>query len=109
MLKEEMRHTSLYVQWKERWWKERVNLRDLDVELDYGIKEGLQAYTVKQANLYRDLDISFRSVWTTPLKDVSVDGENAGNEKPGGETQDEDEDEDEEDGDEEGVDGNEDV
>ncbi|KAK7464176.1 hypothetical protein VKT23_006342 [Stygiomarasmius scandens] len=96
MLKEEMRRTSLYLQWKERWWKERVYIRDSDVELNSGIKEGLQAYAVKQATLYRELDISFRSVWTTPLKDVSVDGANVGSEKPEGENQDEEDEEDDE-------------
>ncbi|THU82072.1 hypothetical protein K435DRAFT_692249, partial [Dendrothele bispora CBS 962.96] len=74
LLKEEMRRTSVFLGWKEKWWKDRAGVRNSEAGLESGIREGLTAYASKQASLYRELDLSFRALWTTPLQELDLDG-----------------------------------
>ncbi|THU81370.1 hypothetical protein K435DRAFT_873405 [Dendrothele bispora CBS 962.96] len=98
LLKEEMKRTILFLEWKEKWWLKKKTARDMETELEYGICEGLGAYAAKQATLYRGLALSFHSIWSQPLRDVDsfpamtevIDNTNG----DGDEDEDEDEDED---------------
>jgi hypothetical protein len=100
LVREEMRRTLEFLNWKACWWEERGKLR---TPSDKDCLEGLQAYSMEQAALHKQLHTSFKGIWRQPLEDAEdeegevVDGE-------GGRGIDGDDDEDAEDDSEEGDD-----
>ena len=98
LVREEMRRTLEFFNWKARWWEERGKLRTLS---DKDCLVGLQAYSMEQAALHQQLHTSFKTIWRQLLEDAEdeegevVDGE-------GSRVNDGDEDEDAKDDSEEG-------
>jgi hypothetical protein len=72
LIREEMRRTLEFLNWKAQWWEERGKLR---TPLDKGSLEGLQAYSMEQAALQRQLHEGFKSIWKQPLQDVEEEEE----------------------------------
>lgn len=91
LIREEMRRTLEFLNWRAQWWEERGKLR---TTLDKGFLEGLQAYSMEQAALHRQLHESFKSIWKQPLQDVEEEEEEK-KRGDGGEDENVDEDEDE--------------
>lgn len=60
LLKEEMRRTRTYIEWKARWWETRVEF----VVDDSLLSEGIAAYAFRQAALHRKLSVSFMRLWS---------------------------------------------
>ncbi|EDR07081.1 uncharacterized protein LACBIDRAFT_328410 [Laccaria bicolor S238N-H82] len=105
LVREEMRRTLEFLNWKARWWEERGKLR---TPSDKDCLEGLQAYSMEQAALHKQLHTSFKEIWRQPLEDAEdEEGEVVDDERGGGIDGDDDEDakddseegDDEEDGD----------
>ncbi|THU85159.1 hypothetical protein K435DRAFT_869556 [Dendrothele bispora CBS 962.96] len=71
LLKEEMKRTGLYLEWKEKWWKERVGVRS--AERDAPLCEGLDAYAYKKAKHERQLLHSFREEWSKSLSEGDLE------------------------------------
>jgi len=65
--KEEMRRTLVFLRWKGDQWRKRVDCRGKETER--GLREGLNAYALKQASLQEELRSSFEALWKTPLAD----------------------------------------
>jgi hypothetical protein len=63
-VKQEMKRTLRYLQWRAEWWTARVDLRP-DAPLD--LQEGLRAYARKQELLQENLRTSFQKLWGAPL------------------------------------------
>lgn len=63
LLKEEMRRTRTFLEWKARWWENRAKFA-VDDRL---LLEGIAAYAFRQAALQRRLSISFLQLWSTSL------------------------------------------
>ncbi|KAG1844094.1 hypothetical protein C8R48DRAFT_750896 [Suillus tomentosus] len=61
LLKEEMRRTRAYLEWKARWWDIRAKFT-VD---DRPLSEGIAAYAFRQAALQRRLSVSFLQLWST--------------------------------------------
>ncbi|KAF8202527.1 hypothetical protein BJ912DRAFT_842756 [Pholiota molesta] len=86
LLKEEMRRTLEFLEWKATWWLERQSLR---TGLSKELTEGLIVYAASQASLQRSLARHFRALWIVPLNDANTQNTESGD--------DEDEDDDDED------------
>lgn len=67
LLREEMRRTTQFLDWKAEQWEARVDDRE---DLDQELKEGIRAYAIEQAELQRTLSSSFEAMFKTPLADV---------------------------------------
>lgn len=65
LLREEMRRTLAYLQWKTEWWLARQKMR---VVSDQGLAEGLRAYASEQASIQSALSSNFQRLWQTPLE-----------------------------------------
>jgi hypothetical protein len=70
LLKEEMRRTLEFLEWKANWWMERTSRR---TGLSKELAEGLHVYAASQASLQRALLQEFRTLWTAPLDDSTED------------------------------------
>ncbi|KAG1846964.1 hypothetical protein C8R48DRAFT_750553 [Suillus tomentosus] len=61
LLKEEMRRTRAYLEWKARWWDIRAKFT-VD---NRPLSEGIAVYAFRQAALQRRLSVSFLQLWST--------------------------------------------
>jgi len=68
-LKEEMRRVLESLEWKSRWWKARLESRN---NVGKDIREGLNAYALRQSSLQLALAEKFRELWKSPLADSAV-------------------------------------
>ena len=71
LLREEMRRVIVHLDWKSRAWSDRVEVRLGSCPPD--IQHGLDAYARKQANVYRELAVSFAGQWLPYLKGCGLD------------------------------------
>ena len=62
---EEMHRVLAFLEWKASWWDRQ---RDAQLNVSTDILEGAQAYSSKQAHVNRTLAASFRSRWSTKLR-----------------------------------------
>lgn len=67
LIREEMRRTTEFLNWKADQWESRLDGRE---DLDEEMKEGIRAYATGQAALQRTLSSSFEDMFKTPLADV---------------------------------------
>ena len=70
LVREEMRRVLEFLRWRANWWRERTQRRRV---ADTSVMEGIKAYSLEQANIHDSLSLHFRTVWKTPLQDVSVE------------------------------------
>jgi hypothetical protein len=63
-VRESMRRSVRFLEWKARWWRDRASLR---ARLSQGLAEGLAAYAEDQATLQDQLRESFVRLWEQPL------------------------------------------
>lgn len=63
LLKEEMRRVGVTLEWKANWWESR---QDGWSTLDGPVKEGVRAYALEQAGVYRSIAKAFRAMWEKP-------------------------------------------
>lgn len=68
-IREEMRRTLQYLQWRKNWWLERRERRS---DIDGTMLEGLQAYASEQADLQERLANSFCALWNQPLGEPAL-------------------------------------
>ncbi|KAF8838888.1 hypothetical protein BDN67DRAFT_982178 [Paxillus ammoniavirescens] len=81
LLKEEMRRTRKFFQWKANWWEQRLELPG-DYRADPIHAEGIAAYVKRQAAVQHKLFLHFTSLWEVPAQDMSnaeVDNGEMGN------------------------------
>ncbi|KAF9779417.1 hypothetical protein BJ322DRAFT_1013173 [Thelephora terrestris] len=71
LLREEMRRVLVYLGWKSRAWSDKVGARTGSCSPD--VQNGLNAYARKQANIHRELAISFAGQWLPYLNACSLD------------------------------------
>ena len=71
LLQEEMRRVVVYLEWKSCWWTGKVGARAGSCPLD--IQSGVDSYARRQANVYRDLAVSFAGQWLSYLKAHGLD------------------------------------
>ena len=65
---EEMGRTLRYFEWKESWWLSLQSEREKsDFPPPVSVQRGLQAYALRQANVYRILILSFINRWRKTL------------------------------------------
>jgi len=97
LLREEMRRTLVFLEWKSEWWLQQQGLREgLPRELD----EGLRVFALGQANLQQRLAAHFQAIWKGSLEESIENSSHEGNfkndvENPENDTEDDDDDEDE--------------
>lgn len=60
LLAEEMRRVLYFLRWRRQWWLDQAQLRS-DARSD--IREGLEAYSAKQAQILEDLTLKFADEW----------------------------------------------
>lgn len=72
LLREEMRRVLAFLDWKAQWWVDRRGARELR---DKELSEGLAAYASEQAQLQRDLAMSFREEWKGSLEQAADDND----------------------------------
>ncbi|KAJ6518235.1 hypothetical protein C8R47DRAFT_1031630 [Mycena vitilis] len=63
LLREEMRRVLRYLEWQERWWRERAALR---TDWSAAVAAGAYAYAMKQAGWHRRLAGYFQTKWDIP-------------------------------------------
>jgi hypothetical protein len=97
LLKEEMRRTIAFLDWKSKWWMDRQGART-DVT-SKELREGLHAYAEVQADLQKMLKAEFHATWKVSLSDSTASLED--NEDDGNDDGDDDDDDDDDDGGEE--------
>ncbi|PPQ81349.1 hypothetical protein CVT26_014500 [Gymnopilus dilepis] len=66
LLREEMRRTLKYLEWRANWWISRIGQRTASGSL----AEGLSAYASSQASVQSSLAAHFRELWKNPLQDL---------------------------------------
>ena len=71
LLQEEMRRVVVFLEWKARWWSDKVGTRAGSCPPD--IQNGVDAYARKQANVYHEIAVSFASQWLPYLKAFRLD------------------------------------
>ena len=71
LLQEEMRRVVIYLEWKSRWWSDKVGIRAGSCSLD--IQHGVDAYARKQANVYHEVAVSFAGQWLPYLNAYDLD------------------------------------
>ncbi|KAF9047245.1 hypothetical protein BJ165DRAFT_1331730, partial [Panaeolus papilionaceus] len=64
LLKEEMRRSLEFLEWKEKWWNDQAHRRSVN---DSTLAEGLESYAVRQGEIQRGLRVLFREQWDAPL------------------------------------------
>ena len=94
MLKEEMRRTIAFLDWKSKWWMDCQGART-DVT-SKELREGLHAYAEVQADLQKMLKAEFHAIWKVSLSDSTASLED--NEDDGNDDGDDDDDDDDDDG-----------
>ncbi len=67
LIREEMRRTTEFLDWKAAQWEARMDARD---DVDEELVEGIQAYGTEQAALQKNLSSSFKVFFKTPLTEV---------------------------------------
>lgn len=72
LIKEEMRRTLTFLQWRAGWWDSKPSEW---VGVTPQLKEGLQAYAHRQAEQQRNLATHFRRLWDNPLTDLGTASE----------------------------------
>ncbi|KAK0467694.1 uncharacterized protein EV420DRAFT_1616586 [Desarmillaria tabescens] len=65
LLREEMRRTLRFLEWRGEWWMQR---RDA-CELGGALREAVDAYALKQSDIQHQLAVKFRDLWLTALDD----------------------------------------
>lgn len=70
LLQEEMRRVVTFLEWKSNDWLSKRGARSTLVTCD--IQSGLDAYTRKQAAVYRDLSTSFATLWRPTLASYNL-------------------------------------
>jgi hypothetical protein len=88
LLVEEMRRVLWFLRWKREWWMKQSNLRQ---NVREEVREGLVAYSFKQAAIFDQMMKHFGKEWYTFLRrngldtewpeecmDVEIDGEKEG-------------------------------
>lgn len=93
LLKEEMRRTIAFLDWKSRWWTDRQGART-DVT-SKELREGLHAYAEVQADLQKMLKAEFQATWKVSLSDSTAnldDNEDGVNDNGDGDGEDDDDD-----------------
>jgi len=98
LLKEEMRRTIAFLDWKSRWWMDRQGARTDITSKE--LQEGLHAYTEIQADLQKMLKAEFHAIWKVLLSDSTASLED--NEDGDDDDGDDDDDDDDGDGDDDG-------
>ncbi|TEB22263.1 hypothetical protein FA13DRAFT_1641660 [Coprinellus micaceus] len=68
LVKEEMRRTSHYMEWKAEWWRSRADASVQGVSEE--VRHGAKAYAYKQATLCQQLAKKFRDSWTVILAKI---------------------------------------
>ncbi|TEB19585.1 hypothetical protein FA13DRAFT_1802068 [Coprinellus micaceus] len=68
LVKEEMRRTSHYMEWKAEWWRSRADASVQGVSEE--VRHGAKAYAYKQATLCQQLAKKFRDSWTAILAKI---------------------------------------
>jgi hypothetical protein len=77
LLREEMRHTRQFIEWKINWWGGRaVGWARLDVS----VSEGIRAYAHRQVSILESMLASFTLMWDAPLNVLEDAGEGEGKE-----------------------------
>ena len=71
LLQEEMRRVVVYLEWKARWWSDKLGARTGSCSLD--TQHGVDAYARKQANVYHEIAVSFASQWLPYLEASDLD------------------------------------
>ena len=71
LLREEMRRVVVYLEWKSCAWSGKVGARMGSCPPD--VQHGLDAYARKQADVYRELSISFAAQWLPYLNACGLD------------------------------------
>lgn len=66
LLREEMRRTMVFLEWKANWWRDRVELTSC---ADSALAEGIRGYAHEQAGIQDQLRAHFRGLWQGPLRD----------------------------------------
>lgn len=72
LVREEMRHVLVFLNWKMQWWHGREAMRS---GIDKALTEGIIAYARSQALLQQTLADSFRMLWQAPLCSEDLDSE----------------------------------
>ena len=62
LLKEEMRRTLKFLEWKSSLWSSKALFRP-DHPSSSALHEGLNAYALRQANVFTSLHDHFQSLW----------------------------------------------
>jgi hypothetical protein len=70
LLREEMRRTLKFLEWRANWWRQRVSMRPMS---DIVMREALRAFALDQAALQDRLAISFKELWQRPLTEAAED------------------------------------
>jgi hypothetical protein len=71
LLKEEMRRTIAFLDWKTKWWMDRQGARTNVTSKE--LREGLDAYAEVQADLQKMLKEEFCAIWKVSLNDSTED------------------------------------
>ncbi|KAH9475462.1 hypothetical protein JR316_0012573 [Psilocybe cubensis] len=69
MLKEEMRRTLVFLDWKAVWWRERKNAIS---NASSDRLEAISAFAIVQADLQDSLAEHFRNLWRSPLQEATL-------------------------------------
>lgn len=73
LLKEEMRRTLKFLEWRSQWWKDKpASWLGVSPQLS----EGIRAYALEQADIQRRLADSFELLWKTPLAEFDDTSDN---------------------------------
>lgn len=70
LLREEMRRTLEFLEHRASWWEDRRNARS-NKGVDSEMGEGICAFAVEQAAMQTTLAAHFKTLWSTPLKQVN--------------------------------------
>lgn len=68
MLREEMKRVLRFLQWRALWWETRRSTRREEVSAT--LREGLEAYTARQAAMARQIARRFKTAWDTSAATV---------------------------------------
>lgn len=63
LLREEMKRVLRFLQWRALWWETRRSTRREEVSAT--LREGLEAYTARQAAMARQIARRFKTAWDT--------------------------------------------
>uniref|UniRef100_A0A8H7XN35 CxC2-like cysteine cluster KDZ transposase-associated domain-containing protein n=2 Tax=Psilocybe cubensis TaxID=181762 RepID=A0A8H7XN35_PSICU len=69
MLKEEMRRTLVFLDWKAAWWRERKNAIS---NASSDRLEAISAFAIVQADLQDSLAEHFQNLWRSPLQEATL-------------------------------------